>query len=558
MPVFKEEEEQKQKIELLRQREEEDLAEILSKKYGVGYIDLSREPLSADGLRLVPEADARAAESIVFQRNGKKLSVAVRTPNSNKVKELLHSLEERGYIPSVFMVSRLSLERAWGRYKDLSLTTETRAGVLDISGEEIQTLISEIHSLEDANKKITEVLGLKKTYQISRILETVIAGSLALGASDIHVEAAEAKSRLRFRLDGVLTDVAELRFETHNMLITRIKLLSGLKLNIKSEAQDGRFSIQIDNDEIEVRTSILPGAAAESVVMRVLNPKSISVPLEELGIEPSLQKLLSAELKRPNGLILNTGPTGSGKTTTLYAFLRHIHRPEIKIITIEDPIEYHLPGIVQTQVDGEEYTFALGLRAALRQDPDVILIGEIRDAEVASTAINASLTGHLVFSTLHTNNAAGAFPRLIDLGINPKLLGSSINVVMAQRLVRRIKKGCEVEVPLTGKQQELVARVLESIPDKALIPENTTHSFDVDPSKDENGMGYKGRIGVYEVIIMTPELDAVVKTGSGEREIREAAEKMGHLTMLQDGVLKALRGVTTLSELERVLELQNR
>jgi type IV pilus assembly protein PilB len=557
MPVF-DEKEQEQKLEQMHQREEEDLARILSQKYGVGYIDLSREPISTDGIRLVPEKEAREAESVVFQRTGKKVAVAVRTPNSPNVIALLHSLEERGFKPTVFMVSRLSLERAWSRYKDLSFATETKAGVLDISGEEVQTLINEIHSLDDARAQVSEVLTLKKAYQISRILETIIAGSLALGASDVHVEAGEDGSRLRFRLDGVLTDVVKFSLETHALLITRIKLLSGLKLNVKDEAQDGRFSVRIDNNDIEIRTSALPGAYAESVVLRVLNPTSIRVPLEELGIEQSLQKVLANELMRPNGLILNTGPTGSGKTTTLYAFLRHIHKPEIKIITIEDPIEYHLPGIVQTQVDEKSYTFASGLRATLRQDPDVILIGEIRDAEVASTAINASLTGHLVFSTLHTNNAAGAFPRLIDLGINPKLLGSSVNVVMAQRLVRKIKPGCEKEVPLEGAQKELVMRVLESITDKSVIPENVSHLFDVDKSKDENGVGYKGRIGVFEVILMSPELDEIVKVGAGEREIRELSDKSGHLTLLQDGVLKALRGVTTMSELDRVLELRNR
>jgi len=237
--------------------------------------------------------------------------------------------------------------------------------------------------------------------------------------------------RIRLRLDGVLTNIAQLDMETYKAVLTRVKLLSGLKINVKTSAQDGRFSVKIDNREIEIRTSILPGNYGESIVLRLLDPNSLAIGLETLGMHPSLLQVLQTEIKRPNGMILTTGPTGSGKTTTLYAFMRGILSPDTKILTIEDPIEYHLDGIVQTQVNHQDYTFESGLRSALRQDPDVIMVGEIRDREVASTAIHAALTGHLVFSTLHTNNAAGAFPRLIDIGIDPNMAGSAVNVVMA-------------------------------------------------------------------------------------------------------------------------------
>ncbi len=309
-------------------------------------------------------------------------------------------------------------------------------------------------------------------------------------------------------LDGVLVDVLTFDHETYHLTLSRLKLLSGLKLNVTDEAQDGRFSIKIKGDEIELRTSILPGNYAETLVMRILNPKAIGVPLEELGIEEKLRLRIEKEIEKPNGMILTTGPTGSGKTTTLYAFLRKINSPGSKIITIEDPVEYHLPGIVQTQVDKKTYTFALGLRSALRQDPDIIMVGEIRDDEVAETAINAALTGHLVFSTLHTNDAAGAFPRLIDLGISEKVLSSSINVVIAQRLLRKLCAACKKQRTATAAEQAIIDRALASITDRALVPAVTNVMYAASPEgcPECHGRGYKGRIGIYEAIFMDQKL----------------------------------------------------
>jgi len=340
---------------------------------------------------------------------------------------------------------------------------------------------------------------------------------------------------------------------TYELLLSRIKLLSGLKLNIKNAAQDGRFSVGIGGADVEIRTSVLPGAYGESVVLRILDPKSINVPMEELGIEPKLWEVLNREIKRPNGMILNTGPTGSGKTTTLYAFLKKIHTPDIKIITIENPIEYHLPGIVQTQTEGKKYTFASGLRSALRQDPDVIMVGEIRDDEVASTAINAALTGHLVFSTLHTNTAAGTFPRLIDLGINPKIIGSAVNISMAQRLVRRLKSDYRKEVTLAGHDKDIVDRILDSIVDKSQIPQNTTVVYE--PTED-GPISYKGRVGIFEAILVDEEIERLISESPSEREIERAARAQGILSMAQDGIVKALQGITSLSELRRIIDLE--
>lgn len=544
---------QEEQSALLRTREEEDLARLLSQKYGIGYIDLTRQSINIDALRVLSEAQAREALLAVFDRIDRRIFVAVKSPENDATRQALNKLTEQGYDAKLYMTSMLSLERAWSRYAEFAASTEVRPGILDVSIAVIEKTLETVHTLQDARQTISDTLGLDKMHRISSILETILAGGLSVRASDIHVEPEENKVRLRYRLDGILTDVLNLDHETYGLLLSRIKLISGLKLNIKNQAQDGRFSVSVRSEEIEIRTSVLPGAYGESVVLRVLDPRTIQLPMEELGINAKLYTLLEHEIHRPNGMLLNTGPTGSGKTTTLYAFLRKIHTTDIKIITIEDPVEYHLEGILQTQVDHKEYTFEGGLRSALRQDPDVIMVGEIRDAEVATTAINAALTGHMVFSTLHTNTAAGAFPRLIDLGVNSRVIGSAVTVVMAQRLVRRLVRETATPMELEGKQKELVERVLDSIEDKTLIPTNKTTVWQPHSEEDENG--YRGRLGVFEAIVMDNTIEGLVSASASEREIAEAARPQGLLTLTQDGILKVLAGDTSLSELGRVLDL---
>jgi type IV pilus assembly protein PilB len=549
-----------EKVKFLHKKEEEDLAATLASRHGVTYLDLSSVPINIDALRLIKEDEARAAEVAIFNATDKEVDVAVLSPASDKVKEVVDSLERRGYKPTIYMVSHASLEKVWDRYKDLSYSFETKSGALDISNEEILEMIKKVHTLPDIKKLIDEVLGMKRAYRVSKILEIILAGGIATGASDIHIEPAENATRLRYRLDGVLTDVLEFDKETFDLLLSRIKLISELKLNVKEKAQDGRFSIKLSDTEIEVRTSLLPGPYGESVVLRVLNPDTIALELEDLGIHPRLLPILEAEIRKPNGLILTTGPTGSGKTTTLYAFIKKIYTPDVKVITIENPIEYHLKGIVQTQTDTEgEYTFAEGLRSALRQDPDVIMVGEIRDAETAGVAVNASLTGHLVFSTLHTNNAAGSFPRLLDLGVNPKVMSSALNVTIAQRLVRKLCDKCKKEVELEGEDKKLVEEVVAGIYDKSFLEgvgqEKVWHAVGCEVC---GGLGYKGRIGVYEAIVMSKEIEEAVITNPSERDIREAAKSQKFLTIREDGVIKVLKGVTTIEELRRVVDIEER
>src|SRR3990167_5034773 len=460
------EEKQNERVATLHHKEEEELVEQLARRDGIPYLDLSSTPINIDALRVIKEADARAASLAVFNATDKNIDIAVLSPESEEAKEALEDLRQRGYNLEIFMVSHASLERVWERYKDLSYSFETKSGALDISNDEIIDITKKVRTLADIKKLIEETLSLKRAYRISRILEIILAGSLSLKASDIHLEPEEDGLRLRYRLDGVLTDILNFDLETYELLLSRIKLISELKLNVKDRAQDGRFSIKLRDIEIEVRTSTLPGPNGESSVLRVLNPDSIAVDLDTLGIHPKLLEIIEVEIRKPNGMILVTGPTGSGKTTTLYAFLKKIYTPDIKVITIENPIEYHLEGIVQTQTESDKgYTFAEGLRSSLRQDPDVIMVGEIRDNETATVAVNAALTGHLVFSTLHTNNAAGAFPRLLDLGVNPKVVSSALNVSIAQRLVRTLCETCKKKIPLEGKNKEAIDKVLARIPD---------------------------------------------------------------------------------------------
>lgn len=560
MAQFADEELRDTRVAELYRREEEDLAKILSRKYQIPYADLSRITIDTDGLRTLEEEEARSAKVAVFDLIGKRVRVAMLAPGREDTQKIVKKLEDKGLIVEPFMVSTQSLNRAWERYKEISYASNTKEGMLEISSKDIENFINEVHKIEDVKALIEEIVQMKKSFRISRIVEIIMAGAIALGASDIHIEPEEEIIIIRFRLDGVLIEVVQMDQETYHLLLSRIKLLSGMKLNIKETAQDGRFSVAIGEREIEIRSSTLPGNYGESVVMRLLDPASIQVKIQDLGVPEKLMKVFMEVLARPNGMILNTGPTGSGKTTTLYAFLRLKKTPEIKIITIEDPIEYHLSGIVQTQVDNEKgYDFATGLKKTLRQDPDVIMVGEIRDLETAETAVHAALTGHLVFSTLHTNNAAGTFTRLIDLGVNPKILTSAISLAIAQRLVRRLCQECKEETTISGEDLALMKEVYESIKTEKEVPwSEKSFKAKVGGCEKCNNTGYKGRIGVFEAVMSDKKVEEALESNPSEREIKESAEHQGILDMAQDGVIKILKGMTDLDELKRVVDLSSR
>ena len=408
-------------------------------------------------------------------------------------------------------------------------------------------------------KEIKTLEGFSKTIQAniqkdtSTLLELIMLGAIFLSASDIHFEPEETQVRLRIRLDGMLHDVLDIPHETYHQLLSRIKLLASLKLNIHNKPQDGSFSIKMGKDfpEIEIRTSALPANFGESIVMRILNPESLKS-IEDLGLREDLLALFKKEIQRPNGMIIVTGPTGSGKTTTLYAFLKYLKKPEIKIITIEDPIEYQLDGVSQTQVDEKKgYNFASGLRSIVRQDPDVILVGEIRDLETAQIALQASLTGHLVFSTLHTNDAAGTIPRLTSLGAKPVNIGPALNMVVAQRLVRRVCKHCSGQRKPTPEELVQIRNAAKAVNKK--IDENITIPV-VKGCKQCNNTGYKGRVAIFEAFTSNDEIESLILKNPSIPEIKKLALKQGMVPMFQDGILKVLQGVTTIEEVKRVAE----
>ncbi len=536
-----------------REREEEDVAQILSAKYGVSYTDLSLVPIDTEALRVIPEATAREADAAGFEKAGNHLSLAVHDPGNPALGALLTDLEGRNFSVKQFLVSKKSIDKAFSRYRDLSYVSQTKLGSFDIRSDALAKASAEISSLSALKTALQEALSGKTLDRVSHAIEILFGAALAFKASDIHFEPEESGVRIRFRLDGLLTEVFVFDREAYKPIASRIKLLAGVKLNITNRAQDGRFAITTNTGEVEIRASFIPDPFGESVVLRVLDPQSIEISIDKLGFEPKLLTRIKKEIRRSNGMLLTTGPTGSGKTTSLYSFLRDIHTPEIKIITIEDPIEYRLPGIVQTQADAKNYTFASGLRSIVRQDPDVIMVGEIRDGETANIAIEAALTGHFVFSTLHTNNAAGTFPRLIDLGADAKSFGSAISVSMAQRLCRRLDPERKKERETTAEEKRMIEKLFKNVGDTTLVPENTETVWDPVPEAEHTG--YVGRMGIHEAIFMDDELAALLRNAPAENEIAKSVVRQGFLTMAQDGVKKALAGLTSLDEIARAIDL---
>lgn len=426
-------------------------------------------------------------------------------------------------------------------------------GSVAIAPEITEEVEKDVKNIADFKTKIEQYIG----QSVTKLLDVILFGSITLGASDIHLEPEEDQARLRIRLDGVLQDVVFFEQNTYHSLISRLKLLSKLKLNVTDKPQDGRFSIEVADLLIEIRTSSLPAEYGESIVMRILNPKNL-IGLEALGLRKDLYKMFEKEIQKPNGMIIVTGPTGSGKTTTLYAFLMKIQDPEIKIITIEDPIEYHLKGVSQTQVAPEKgYDFSDGLRSIVRQDPDVILVGEIRDLETAKIALQAALTGHLVLSTLHTNDAAGTIPRLVDLGTEPSSIASGLKMAVGQRLVRKVCRKCSSLVKPTSAEMAEIEKGLKNLPSSVEAPD--LKNLKIAKAKEKgceacNFTGYKGRKGLYEVFLVDSEIEKFILTNPPVSAVREMAIKKGMVTMYQSGLIDVALGETTLDEVKRVVE----
>ncbi|MDD4990355.1 MAG: GspE/PulE family protein [Candidatus Pacebacteria bacterium] len=417
-----------------------------------------------------------------------------------------------------------------------------------------------IHELQKTIKDIaclTDFLSKNLSKDISKLMEVILTASIILEASDIHFEPEQKKVKFRLRIDGILHDIFFFEIADYKAILSRIKLLSGIMLNITDKAQDGRFTILFNQKPIETRVSSLPSEYGETIVMRILDPKSL-IEAEKLGIRQDMIEIFEKEIRQPNGMIIVTGPTGSGKTTTLYAILKKIQNPEIKIITIEDPIEYHLEGISQSQVNPKKgYSFVTGLEAIVRQDPDVILVGEIRDFETAQIALQASLTGHLVLTTLHTNDATGTIVRLMALGEKPNNIAPALNLAIGQRLIRKICPSCQQEKQATEKELTRIKKETEALPkdvkEKIKLPIIGPSLKIPKPRGCQkcNNTGYKGRIGIFEFFLNDDEMEGFIAKSPNIAELKQKAKEKGMATMKQDGIIKVLQGITSLEEVEK-------
>ena len=537
-----------QKLQEISIKEKEVETENKAAASGLPYINLAGFAVSPETLAIIPEERARELQIICFLNTGSEIRLGV-VSHSDQVKQLEAEFKEKyhGNI-ATYLISRHSFDLAIKLYATLPRVRKFISGI-EIKEEDLSKVEGEIKTFHELNERI------QKT-SMTELMTLIIAAAIKARSSDIHIEAEEKDVKVRYRIDGVLNDVAILNKEIWPRVISRIKQLSKLKINITDKPQDGRFSIFLTNDRIDVRVSCLPTAFGESVVMRLLMSSAAGLTFEQLGLRGRALEILSREIERPNGMIITTGPTGSGKTTSLYAILKKLNDPETKIITIEDPIEYELKGVNQSQVN-EQYTFAKGLRSIVRQDPDIIMVGEIRDLETAEIAIQAALTGHLVLSTIHTNDAFGAIPRFMSMGAKPYLLAPALNCSIGQRLVRRVCDSCKQEIQIEEKYLERAKKLMEG------LPANSGYSVDINNLKFFSGqgcdacqgIGFKGRIGIYEIMPLTGEMEKAITLGNlSEYDIKAMAFKDGIITMAQDGILKALDGITSVEEVFRVAE----
>ncbi len=543
-----------EKLGQLHRKEEEEAAQRKAAKYNLPYMDLSIFPIDAETIYTLPEKEAKAGQLIVLKKQADQLTVALTDPENPETITAITGLSEKFGQINKIIISLSSINRAYTFYR-IKTTDIPLIGKVAIDQKYLDDFNERVKNISELKEKITKL-------STSEILETVIAGSLKTGAGDIHIEPSPKEIRLRYRIDGVLQDVAIFSLAAYKSLLTRIKLLSDLTINIHDTAQDGRFTIQIIEKfgdgqkkitkELETRVSILPEGNAETIVIRILGAGIEKLEIATLGIRETVLSALIREVQKPSGMILNTGPTGSGKTTTLYSFLNYLNDPKIKIITIEDPVEYRLPGIVQTQIS-KNYSFALALRAILRQNPNIVMVGEIRDDETAKISLQAAMTGHLVFSTLHTNDAPSTVSRIIDMGIDIKTLPDALNAIIAQRLVRKICPDCKEEFKPDQETLLKIEKILSIISPRAKIemPKKRTLWRARGCSKCF-GLKYKGRQPLFEVLTMNEEIRKLIVSRASAFEILVSAVDNGMLTLYQDGLLRSLEGVTDLEEVERV------
>lgn len=510
------------------------LAQALAPQFNVPYVTLAKTVIPEEVLTLVPERIAREQKVVSFGRDKEFVYLAVADPDKKEIVEFLE--KKTGQKVKVHLATESEISNAIKAYKS-----------------NLQQTIDEL---------IREGGSIKANYlgeaPITKIVDTLIAAAYQDRASDIHIEPEEESSLIRFRIDGILHDLFRMPKGLHDRVVTRIKVVSNLRTDEHLAAQDGKMRIELPEENLDIRVSILPTVQGEKVVLRLLSANSRSFDLSNLGMNERDLKVTTEAFNKSFGMVLSTGPTGAGKTTTIYAILKLLNQRERNLTTIEDPVEYRIAGANQVQVNAKtNLTFANGLRSVLRQDPNIIFVGEIRDGETADIAVNAALTGHLVFSTLHTNDAATAIPRLTDMGVEPFLVSSTVNVIIAQRLIRKICDNCRFS--LTTTEEELLKKLPPEIVHKHFIPvgdKKEVRIYQGKGCKVCRNTGYQGRVGVYEVLEVTKKIRELITQKSDADQISAAAISEGMTSMLDDGLQKVGEGVTTIEEVLRVTKTE--
>ncbi len=535
--------------------QEKDLLSVKSELLKVPVVDLQSLEIKQDVLNLVPEPIAHRHKVISFQKDSENLSLAMVDPEDLQTREFIK--KKTGLNIKTFLIGRVSLDFGLSKYHT-SLEKEINHLFKPTDKPLTEGAKATGESADDSLKKMAEEIP------VIRVVDTLLEYAIFEKASDIHIEPQENSVVVRYRIDGVLHDVMTLPKVIQAAIVARIKVLSNLKIDEHRLPQDGRFKVEKEGLKFSLRISTIPIFDGEKVVIRLLQESSKVASLDDLGFRTVNAEVILRSIKKPHGMLLVTGPTGSGKSTTLYTVLSILNTKSVNISTIEDPVEYRVVGANQMQVNPKiGLTFAMGLRALLRQDPNVIMIGEIRDKETAEEAVHAAMTGHVVFSTLHTNNSAGALPRLLDIGVEPYLIASTVNAVLAQRLVRSICPECKTEYKLDTANIEALSKefhiekLIAVLIKEKIIPAKTKDIKEIKFFKgkgcDKCGhTGYKGRLGIHEILEMTPKIGEMIMSHKSSGEIQDEAEKNGMTLMWEDGFIKAVKGITTVDEILRV------
>jgi len=528
--------------------DEEDLAKARAAFLNLPYVDLRQTLVPPAVLSLIPMESINFYNFVPFEISGKNLKVAITDPTNLSALEALEFLGQKQNLQvQLYLASETSVGVVIGKKQNLRKVVGE--ALKDIQTKEDSVQFKPVEGRKESKPAVIEEAPIIK------IVEVILTNAIEANASDIHIEPSEKDVRVRYRIDGILHTSLMLPKSVQPSIVARIKILSNLKIDESRLPQDGRFHMEVGKKAVDLRVSILPLINGEKIVMRILDKSTKAPTLDQLGVRGRSLTWVNDNLKKSHGIFLITGPTGSGKSTTLYSILSMLNTTSVNIITLEDPVEYFIEGVNQSQINPDiGLTFATGLRSILRQDPNIIMVGEIRDKETAELAVQAALTGHLVFSTLHTNNAIGAIPRLIDMGMEPFLLVASINVVAAQRLVRKICPDCRAEDPLTKAVEEEIKKELVGVPDDYFegLDRKSMKIFKGAGCEKCAHTGYRGRLGLFEVLPSNEQIQDLILSKSSVHKIYEEAQKIGMISLKQDGIIKVLRGDTTMEEVIRV------